>query len=759
MSTPSDAVSSRYVFFKTLTEHDWLYNYIDDASTRLYHVSSAIGTGTAYNARTEEYTDRIGKYLNFIKSMKENLESNELAFLEQQASLLNDSLGSEIKSALEGFRTGKVEYPKIISLINRLFQDQQKYTEYMKSEIDRMEKVADTYNDLRDTAWLDEFYETQYKRYAGIIAGMVQRKTRTKDEVTGKWIDNYGQSISEKLSKKANIIIHNLANDDEFISQIQTAFQETNAQMTSDDVRKKIIDLVADRLLNEELDTDPETIIQNIQQSAQNNMKDMITSIKDAEFSRIVEADVPQLEEIALSANKDLGEFLSGLDKQSINNIKKVYPDTQDIINKYDKIKNKNTESANKTKQEMIKIVRAAIRSRASKILDRKVTSQAKVTKLELAQLKKVSGFITPTQIKQDLAASLKGVQFSHDMMGEILASKEVKDKIKNVIVNNLPGVSISFKADIRFSTGYVGSDAININDKNFTKIQSIINTVLKDNYSSFLVEYKNAAGGQTDVKAAKKVYKEWLSEMKSQLDLLIDSDKDLAEQFSDKTKIYEEFYKTFSNSISVKDYALYNNELGFHGGSLGSRTAPEKVIDNITEMYTLGGISNADAEELLFAVINCGEAMIGSNIKPSLEQYLLGGAALIMFDDSFAASDVFLEQLTDQFKGQRIVNLYRINQHYIPASFILQEIYENLVKVYQDINTNIRLSNIQAHNRVTITNNVTYESAEVSGDTPQERAASVSAYALSHISIQFSFMGGLMDIMKKELSNVGKIS
>ena len=76
MSTPSDAVSSRYVFFKTLTEHDWLYNYIDDASTRLYHVSSAIGTGTAYNARTEEYTDRRGKYLNFIKSMKENLESN-----------------------------------------------------------------------------------------------------------------------------------------------------------------------------------------------------------------------------------------------------------------------------------------------------------------------------------------------------------------------------------------------------------------------------------------------------------------------------------------------------------------------------------------------------------------------------------------------------------------------------------------------------------------------------------------------------------
>jgi hypothetical protein len=39
-------------------------------------------------------------------------------------------------------------------------------------------------------------------------------------------------------------------------------------------------------------------------------MKEVLDSIKDAEFSRIVEADVPQLEEIALSTNKNLGEFL-----------------------------------------------------------------------------------------------------------------------------------------------------------------------------------------------------------------------------------------------------------------------------------------------------------------------------------------------------------------------------------------------------------------------------------------------------------------
>jgi len=139
---------------------------------------------------------------------------------------------------------------------------------------------------------------------------------------------------------------------------------------------------------------------------------------------------------------------------------------------------------------------------------------------------------------------------------------------------------------------------------------------------------------------------------MKTHFDNIIDQDEELNLRFQDRTILYKQFYETFSNSVSVKDYSLYNNSLGFHGGSLGSHTAPEKVIDNITEMYELGGISKVDAEELLFAVINCGDAMIGNHLRTSLETYLLGGAALIMFDDSFAASDKFLDGLLDEFKG-----------------------------------------------------------------------------------------------------------
>jgi hypothetical protein len=92
----------------------------------------------------------------------------------------------------------------------------------MLSELRRMKDVSNTYTEINNVKFLkdlEEYYETQYKKYAGIIAGMVQKRTRTKDE-NGKWIDNYGKSISEQLSIKANTIIKGLADDDQFLSQI-----------------------------------------------------------------------------------------------------------------------------------------------------------------------------------------------------------------------------------------------------------------------------------------------------------------------------------------------------------------------------------------------------------------------------------------------------------------------------------------------------------------------------------------------------------
>ena len=91
---------------------------------------------------------------------------------------------------------------------------------------------------------------------------------------------------------------------------------------------------------------------------------------------------------------------------------------------------------------------------------------------------------------------------------------------------------------------------------------------------------------------------------------------------------------------------------MGAHGGSLGSKTAPEQVMKNIYKMYSLGGISELDVNQLMTAVINCGADMLGADLKEPLENYLVRGAALIMFDDSFALSDRFLKSMTTKLKG-----------------------------------------------------------------------------------------------------------
>jgi len=118
-------------------------------------------------------------------------------------------------------------------------------------------------------------------------------------------------------------------------------------------------------------------------------------------------------------------------------------------------------------------------------------------------KLGRIKNFITPTQFKTTLRDALKGVHFSHDIIGEILASNDVRNQLRNIIVNNLPGISISFKADIRYSTGYVGSKDIEPSDEDFSLIRDAINEVLREHYSSFLEKYKEVSGGATDVAIA----------------------------------------------------------------------------------------------------------------------------------------------------------------------------------------------------------------------------------------------------------------
>lgn len=766
MSNKSTSQSGRYIFFNSLsqTPEAWLYPALPDAMSRLNALNENIGISTAYSKDSNQFIERIQKYLDFIQSMAANLKSNELAFLDQQKQLLlqeKDERSQELVKALETLKNQQTDYLTIMSIMNNLMQNQEQYNYSIQNQIERMTQAKETWENFNSKEWLVKMYEQEYKKYSGIFASNIKKQHNTKitkivdGQEVEKVVSTYKTSFSEQLAKRANEILANLSTNETFINQLVAALSAQDLKVSDNDIKEIIINIISDQVINSSINDDAMTILDRILSAMRNpiSAQELINSVSDAEFSRIVVADFTPFEQLVLTSGKGIAAHIRQLDDRSIANIIKQYPETTDLIKNLRDMNDKQFSNAQGLKNKLTTMVKNSVKARAKKELQIKIEKDP-MPKAEFKEkLGRIKNFITPTQFKTTLRDALKGVHFSHDIIGEILASNDVRNQLRNIIVNNLPGISISFKADIRYSTGYVGSKDIEPSDEDFSSIKNAINEVLRKHYSSFLEKYKEASGGATDVAIAEQVYKEWLSEMKAQFDSIIDQDEKLSQRFQDRTLLYKQFYETFSNSVSVKDYSLYNNSLGFHGGSLGSHTAPEKVIDNITKMYELGGISSADAEELLFAVLNCGSTMIGSDIKTSLETYLLGGAALIMFDDSFAASDTFLQGLLDEFRGQRIVNLYRINTFYVPASYILEEIYNNLVKIYQDLNSQINTLN--QHNRVTIINNVEYSEEIAKGDTPQARAEAMSSYTQSNIDIQFSFMGGLLDV----LENLPKIT
>ena len=210
----------------------------------------------------------------------------------------------------------------------------------------------------------------------------------------------------------------------------------------------------------------------------------------------------------------------------------------------------------------------------------------------------------------------------------------------------------------------------------------------------------------------------------------------------------YSDQAQYFMESISVKEYTLYQDALGFHGGTLGPNS--EKAIDNILKMYAQGGISIIDRDVLIFSLLNCSDyAAGGSALRTSLENYLLGGAALMMFDEGYGSiATNFLEKIPDTIKKllPANLNLYQLNGAYIPASYLLETIYQNLKQFY-NLEVEKYTSNFIQHNKVIITTGPQqyYKGEEdVSWLTKFEE---VSQQVVDVTQIKFSFMAGMLDI------------
>lgn len=258
------------------------------------------------------------------------------------------------------------------------------------------------------------------------------------------------------------------------------------------------------------------------------------------------------------------------------------------------------------------------------------------------------------------------------------------------------------------------------------------------------------------------------ISHIIAQTDSLRGPNKDLRQEH-----ILNIIKNTIVIHSSVKSYTNdFTTSQGFHGGSIGGSV--EKQIQNIVTMQKLGGITMADAEWLTSAVYNSGPGLLYSKGKPTVEMILSSVAAMLLFED-YGAQAVWYKQASEPNKDPLMadvagslasnrIHIYRLNDVYVPASYIL-----HLTKIGFDQmarNNNLKLlehnQGIRAtiHNDINITDRVikTSKKDKISY-TKVKNASPVTSPQewfdtfernRKRVSINIVFLSGFLDILDK---------
>lgn len=116
----------------------------------------------------------------------------------------------------------------------------------------------------------------------------------------------------------------------------------------------------------------------------------------------------------------------------------------------------------------------------------------------------------------------------------------------------------------------------------------------------------------------------------------------------------------------------------GFHGRTMGLFT----MIDMMSTLVdTEGGVSK---NALTTLGLNLSDETInGPENRDALQKYLAAMAGMIMFDDFTEATNAITEQRSQRGRN---IHLYKLNDMLVPTSYFLQQTYEVLSQINQEI-------------------------------------------------------------------------
>ena len=757
----------RYVFFNSLAnERNYIYLSLYAQGQSYAAQAAAQLNQQITNQQTGQQISRMTAYINFVSQMATTEGNNlkdYLAKMQQQlqkSGMLSDELQAKFNIFFDEFqKTGGTNYLQMIALINQVMQKNNKqqhiidqmYAQLGNAVEDAVKQVqkAKKENKNQDQKTLEYLFHSNINAYNKEINKVMKQSLEASQ---------FKLNYARLLAQKVDSVLTTLVNEPGLFNTIQNIFlNAVNAgNISPDNFGTQICGYIIQYLSNLSVDqlssTSRQDLANAIVQSLQNNAG-KLSQISD-NFINLIQNQFQQrnkrsksIEEIALTTGKNTARIVAQMQNSQQVDISRTYlKDTltdKEMKYVWKFIQDSRKEGAKFTSGRLSRVsalMNKGIREKIKQQLgpnSQEILDQIKNKTLQANQV------LTKITNSSNALARALSVKVSGSSMAEILTGKDFDNALALAIQSG--GNKIKIKNDLNI--------IINFNEQQFSQ-NAQIDTELKDITISFqtgfIDKYIRKSDGAQDVAAAAQAYLQQLKEVKNRIDTMIKNKKITQKQADDYLKSLANMFQT---GISVKDYFAGNN-LGFHGGTLGSNL--ESVVNNIENMYELGGISKMDTDMLYFAIANCSPEAVAFGLKESIETYLAGAAAMMMFDEGFTAASNFINQMKQQlggFDSMATVHLFRVQGKLIPAAVVYGTIASNLSSIAGQLQTNMQAALQEGGNYVHINNNISRSNIPSFHyvPNPQDRWDAVSSLAgdiLSGSNISFTFLGGVIDIL-----------
>lgn len=761
------SIKSRYIYFDSLREDNPSL-----ASAAATYLTKALFPKGKEGQIQDEYDSitYIQDYIKMLSSLRDNELAAEEAFLK--------TYPPEIINKY--YNNKSFDYLQFITALNVGLTGEENFKEILNNDIQRFNVIKDTVDNYvkqlnekisgSGDEWKDKLKrlnETAYNQYARemrIILGSTQLNKDLAVQISEKINDTFKllleddgllkllvEQIMDKNFKSSGQTIEAVVQNF-CVEYVSKQFKSSGGKVSqikvdTNSLRQAVENFVKATEVNySTVMHQAATSIENILDIAFTKGKGGIAALlddienegQDAEVIKVL-TSLQQIIDMQAHTNsgEDLINYWTQYQKDRKTSQKSARAALTRHINTYVKNMTKEYEKISTDKRERADYVEEIIKEYEDKIAS------------------EIEG---PEFIQQAIAKAkfrLKTTVIGPSSVAEILSTTGFSNFVtENIGKLTIPGTQIQYKSDITFA---FSNPTVDLGDIDFNKLLSTNRLGIKDKEflanrgDFFLKEYQKKAKGSTSVTDAIEA---WKTTQKKTLEV---EEKLSSKGLSQLEKFIEGI---IDGSISVKEYQLYNDDFGYHMGSMGGGGRVVEAIPNIVKMLETGGIGPLDAEIIITALLNCFEdSIIGTEMLDDLKNLLIGGAAMMLFDDGFANCKGFLDKMADELKVSSTkltpsLHLLYLNGVYYPQSYILTNVINNLNIVYSDIVSKAdTLTEENGQNRLELFNPLSSSILDTvrnddSYTKERERWDAVSLYAQETVKISFMFMAGMLDIL-----------